>query len=654
MTTNARLPFPGPIPAAVLLAALAAAPAARAGSLSIEGGAVVLGRTESSQVVIRVDEPPGAEVVPLRLSVNVGRFTEPVRFGPGRYRAAYQPPATRFPQVALVAIWRETGADAPIEFLRIPLFGATRVPVTASPGATVTVQAGVGTFGPVVLDRRGRAEVPIIVEPGVRDCTVHVREKGGAESTKRVPVEVPPYNRLTAALVPHAVVADGRSPVRLDVFYDLGGAGVPPERIRVAPSIGAVAFQRASRGLYSYRYVAPPDTAAEQVTFAVTVAGDPEARASAELALGLPPPAHLVVTPPAERLRAGSGATARVSVLALDAAGMGLPALEVSATANGQPLPPPTYRGGGLYDFTFTAPAAWPPGGLVQFRAAASGKGKSVEGAGNWQLEAAPAAKSVLARLTPDTVPADGRTEARLQLEARDASGAPVEHAQLLVVASHGSVGTLQERGNGVYEAAYLPPDGLPGGDSTFRVVDGSGGFEQAYPLPLRTASRRLLVGLGGGWSAAAGSGSGARVVADLWVPFQAGPARLAAGLSSGWGTASRTVTDASGTLSSRTDATVVPLSLRLGWEAWARRRLSLTLGAGAAFPWASFESSLAGGSEQGFGIGALGFASLGWALGPGQAWLELSYGTAVVETADYRIDASGLTTSLGYRLGLF
>jgi hypothetical protein len=74
-----------------------------AASLSLERSPIVLGRTESVAVTFKVDEPAGTEDRPLRLSVNVGSFGEISRLGPGTYRAVYVPPATRFPQVALVA-----------------------------------------------------------------------------------------------------------------------------------------------------------------------------------------------------------------------------------------------------------------------------------------------------------------------------------------------------------------------------------------------------------------------------------------------------------------------------------------------------------------------------------------------------------------------
>jgi hypothetical protein len=646
---------PGSTAAAALAAlGLALAPcAARGASLSVEGGAIVLGTTQSAQVLIRVDEAPGTEQLPLRLSVNVGQFSEPVRLGAGKYRATYVPPATRFPQLALVAVWRETGAGAPIDFLRLPLFGKTRVRVAARPGSEVRAQVGIDAFGPVLSDRTGHAEVAVHVEPGVQRCAVTIREPSGADVTRQVPVEVPPYNRLTAAVVPHAVVADGQGAVRLDVYYDLGGAQVEPERIRVAPSLGKVTFERAVRGVYTYRYVAPLDVPASTVTFQVTVDGDPAARAAAQLALGLPPPATVIVSGPPQPLRVGSGATAAVSALVLDASGMGLPGLDVAATAGGKALGQPAYRGGGLYEFPLEAPAVYPPGGVVTVRVRAGVGAASVDGTLNLRLDAPPVPGAVASRFVPAFVPADGTTDATLVIELRDAAGVPLEHVQLVSVASHGWLGALRERGHGVYEHRYLPPREVPDGEATVKVTDAAGSFERLLRIPLRPEASRLLAGAGGGYTWSPGVAAGPRAHVEVWVPFGGPELRLGAGLMASYGTATKTVRDPSGALRSRTDSSFVPVALKLGWDAYVGRQLTVTVGGGAGAAWAEFRTTLSGEVVHGFGLGWLGFGDLSWALGPGHVVLGVSYGSTAVQTARYRVDPGGLAGTLGYRLGV-
>ena len=138
---------------------------ARASFISVQGGAIVLGRTQAATVTIGVEEPPGTEDRPLRLSVNVGAFSEPVRIGPGKFKATYVPPPERYPQVALVAVWKETGPDARIDFIKFPLFGTTRVPVVSRNAVEVRAKIGFDSFGPVPADRKGRALIPVTVPP---------------------------------------------------------------------------------------------------------------------------------------------------------------------------------------------------------------------------------------------------------------------------------------------------------------------------------------------------------------------------------------------------------------------------------------------------------------------------------------------------------
>ena len=632
----------------ILVAGLVSA-TVHAASLTLEKQPVLLGKTESVGVTITLDEPPGAEVRPLRIAVNVGSFSPPQRTAPGRYQTTYVPPPTRFPQVALVAVWRETGAEAPIEFLRIPLYGSTKLPVGAKPGSEITAEVGDLSFGPMKVDSDGRVDLPITVPPGLRDVAVKVKEPKGGLANKKIGIEVPPYNRVTAALVPHAIVADGQSEARLDVFYDLGGAEVSASKVKVAASVGEVRLERAEAGRYVYRYRPPAGATAPNVEFSVTVLGDPTAKASALLPLGQPPPDQRVVRPPAQKLRADGQAKAKVEVIVFDEAGLGLANQEVRVAANGVGLGLPTYRGNGLYELEFVAPAEFPPGGLVQFIATVD----KLQGAANYQLVAPSAPSEVTARVSPDPIPADGRTDAVVRFDVRDAAGLPLTGAKLLAVASHGTLGPLEEEGEGRYVAHLQAPAGVPDGNALIRLVDSTGTFEQKVELPMREDPRRLLIGVRGGFTHSLQELMGARVGVDLSVGFRLGSVLIWLSALAQGGLAEQTVTDASGTLSSRSQLWFVPLQGRLAAELWSGRRLSVLLGAGGGATWARYQTTLTGLVSTGWGPSAGGFAALNFAAGPGHLFLELGYTWAPVTTSAFRVETGGLGLAAGYRLGV-
>lgn len=624
-----------------------------AASVTLDKEPVVLGRTESVGVIIKINELPGTEARPLRLSVNVGSFGNIERVGPGTYRTVYLPPSTRFPQVALAAAWRETGPDAPIDFFRFPLYGMTQVPVSARAGSEVRVEVGVQEFGPVTVGASGKAVVPVVVPPGIPEAIISVKEKSGAVTRKHARVDVPPYNRLTMVVVPHALLASGKDSARIEVFYDLGGANLPADRLKLTASLGEAIFERAEQGRYVYRYVPPTGTTEREVRFDASVIGDPVTRGSIDLALGLPPPATVVITAPEAPVPSDGHSTAKISVLVFDATGLGLPQQKVEVTANGRALAKPTYIGNGLYEATFVAPAAYPAAGLVQLLAKVSREGGPLTAAANYQVTAMAVPSAINVELQPNPVAADGKSKGRVTLDVRDSAGRPLQGAQLFLIADLGVMSPLVELGEGRYQSDFTAPSEAATGEANVRIIDGSGTFEKNLQIPLR-AGPSFLIGPRGGYTHSLGQLSGPRIGLDLWIPFHIGRAVLGFGVSGAWEPASQTVKDASGLFSTRSTATIVPVIARLGYELFASRRISLHAGLGAQLTWAEVRNSVLRAPASAVRVGGLGFLNGGITLGPGQLFAELSFAFAPVEHADFRLNAGGLGLDLGYRLGLF
>jgi hypothetical protein len=118
-------------------------------------------------------------------------------------------------------------------------------------------------------------------------------------------------------------------------------------------------------------------------------------------------------------------------------------------------------------------------------------------------------------------------------------------------------------------------------------------------------------------------------------------------------GLAQQTITDATGTLTTRSELWFLPLQGRLAAELWAGRRLSLLLGAGGGATWARYSTSLTGLQSSAWGPSAGGFAALNLAAGPGHLFLELGYTWAPVSGAGFRVETGGLGVAAGYRLGV-
>ncbi|MFP2934699.1 hypothetical protein ACLESO_58245, partial [Pyxidicoccus sp. 3LG] len=318
------------------------------------------------------------------------------------------------------------------------------------------------------------------VPPDVREAEVLAWQRNGASAAKALPIRVPPYNRLTAAVVPQALLADGRSWARVDVHYEAGGRQVPRSAVKLVADVGTATLLGAGNGRYSFRYQPPAGTLADEVRFQVSVEGDPASSANARLKLGLPPPAKVVVQPPDTALPADGTSRAELTVRVFDDTGLALPGQRVEVSANGRTLEGLADAGNGLYRVPFVTPALYPPGGVVRFEATARGSGaEPIRTSVSYQLRAAPVPRDLRASLTPAPLPADGTTRARLSLDVRDAAGLPLPGAKLVLVASHGAVSAATALEGGGYEATYVAPEGLPDGPVELQVTDASGQLDQ-------------------------------------------------------------------------------------------------------------------------------------------------------------------------------
>jgi len=259
-----------------LLALAAAAPAAAATTVSPEPSPIVLGRTQVVSLVLQLD--PALQSAPgtLRVRSSVGDVGDPVDAGGGKVRVSYAPPPTKFPQMALLAVWKETAGPAEVEFVHLPLYGVTKLEASSRPGAELRARAGDETYGPAIAGKDGQAVIAVPIPPGTRDVVL-LAKVSGITTERTVEMETPPYNRLGAVVTPSALTSAFDGVGRLDVLYDAGA--VDPAVVHVKVSAGAVTFERADGARLRYRWELrgkPPP----EVTFTVTAEGDPASSAS--------------------------------------------------------------------------------------------------------------------------------------------------------------------------------------------------------------------------------------------------------------------------------------------------------------------------------------------------------------------------------------
>jgi hypothetical protein len=207
---------------------------------------VVLGQDTAVELEVQVPEGTGA----VRAKASAGSFTQEGVEGGAVRKFQWKPPDIRYPLPAFLLFWVSTPQGPPeVAVVRIPLLGRTNLPVTTDPGAEVVIDIAGAHFGPVKADRRGRAQVPVEVPPGMKEAHV-LATRGTLKTDRVVKLDVPTHRPLVAVLSPDPLPVDsggwlvvaGEEPLSAaDLQLTADGARLEPQpgtplRYRVSPA----------------------------------------------------------------------------------------------------------------------------------------------------------------------------------------------------------------------------------------------------------------------------------------------------------------------------------------------------------------------------------------------------------------------------------
>ncbi len=236
---------------------------------------LVLGQDASSTINVQL---AGADVagVELVLTSTVGEIANLTNLGNGRFSALFTPPQVNYPQIAIITVVDKRDPSRSYGTVALPLVGKTSYPITSTPGANVMLRVGDRDFGPIQADATGRANVPIVVPPGVQQATL-TTATGAETKTETIDLKVPPSQRL--ALFPtYAGIPGDRTvtvPVRVAVTTPKGQPASSAQ-VNFSASSGTItAAVHEGNGIYRADYTPAPMLAMGQVTIAASLANEP-------------------------------------------------------------------------------------------------------------------------------------------------------------------------------------------------------------------------------------------------------------------------------------------------------------------------------------------------------------------------------------------
>lgn len=612
-------------------------------------GPHVLGEVGEIAVTITAPETPDTAERPLRVSVNVGQFGAVKRVRSGVYRTLYTPPSTRFPQVALVAVWRETGPDATVDFLRIPLSGRTRVPVRSKRGSTIHLMVGETSYGPVVADRAGNAVLTIAVPPGVVEV-VGTSTKDGEVSQGTVPVEVPPYNRLTLAVTPYLIPADGATAVTAHVFYDVPGDEAPPiERVKLTADRGGVRAIGREGSRYRFQFVPARETSAADVTLTATMFGDRASRAEAKVTLGVPAPERIIRRGPSAPLVAGASRSS-VRVLVIDRLGLGVPNIALTATVSSNAeIAEIAEVGFGEYEVSVIAPERYPANGSIALDIAhAPREGQRLAARFDLPVQPPPWPESASMELEPPFPIADGESPFTLYVRAFDAAGAPFAGGGLSIDAKGSArASSIEALGEGRYRATVVPKSGAESIDLVLSHEKGR--FREIRRASLRKPPDLLTLG------ARAGLAHHAHLVPLFGLEAAIRPSFLARRLSFYLGASYRRISrrlELPTLPPFEAALELVPLSAGLMYDLHAEP--SWRIYGGAGFNVVPFAYRIEGDIQDPTIVRSIAFGAEALAgIGYEGVFFELMVSHSAISISGLEVPSPLLGAAIGYRLGV-
>ncbi len=231
---------------------------------------LTLGQDPSATVTVEVQgNTDGADIA---LLVSAGEIRNVTNMGNGKFVAQYVPPQQQFPQYALITAVDKRNPGKAVGTHLYQLVGKANFPVVGKPNSAIIMQVGPQEFGPVQSDATGKAQVPVVVPPGVPTATV-ISITNGQRTEAPLDLQVPPSKTIQFFPMSSSVPSDPgkKIPLRAWVARANGDAAANAD-VSFTVSAGTVGpAEHVGEGQYTAAWTPPSGNTAATATLQVTV-----------------------------------------------------------------------------------------------------------------------------------------------------------------------------------------------------------------------------------------------------------------------------------------------------------------------------------------------------------------------------------------------
>ncbi len=597
---------------------------------------LILGHDQQGTVSFR-----SSSLSPVTLYASAGTISSPTLVAGSRYTAVYSPPAEKLPRVVLVVAATEDGSI--VDFAPIQLYGRPLVATTSEPHVTVLTRVAGEVYGPFQADRRGHVELRVLAPPGVSVAQTVAQDALHNERAVTLKLGVSPVHEAFA-ICPAASEAL--------FFFAVDAEGSPRKSltIRVDSTLGRLSSpQLTDGGYYSSPLTLPPDvTLGQSARLTAQIEGEPDSRVACDLAVAGEAPVRLQLSVAPDIWVVDSERSPRVHVQAIYEGKRTPRAVTLLGSTDVGELTPFEPHAIESSTATWILPANL--GGRRQAKLQVQTAGpRPVKSELVIQLQpGVPASAKITAQ--PGHLKSDGRSEAQLVVEVRDAHGNPVDVAPE-VVASRGTVSRFTAVSSGVFAATYRAPQSSSLAHDDVRIRVGNTNTVASVQVDLTPTSDRWRLWGTLGYSTNFAKVHGPTATAGGGVRLPVLRERVIVGADVGYYGRQTSELDATREEVVSIKTTVVPVTARAIYEL----RLSdfspyLGVGGGIGMVRLDISSPSTGNFTQWKGRPLLsGLVGTLWRLGPGSALVEVMYRAVSVNELAVSGNVAGLATTAGY-----
>ncbi len=275
---------------------LAVGPPSATVHLSLSPPSPVKGRDTEAWLTVEVrdaDGKPAATSAPPVVRANVGAVEALELASPGRYRARYVLPSTRYPEVAVVvafAAWpHPQSIEGAVGALRVAMPSAVEVPGRTEASADMSLTIAGQTFGPVRADATGAFRVPVVVPPGHGAALGTAVDRLGNRRSVQFDLHLPRTDQLSCVATPAQLPAEATSRARVwCATSDPFGGVARGAKVQLTASSGTVSAPRdVADGVVEWTWAAPTHAEAAFVTLQARWRQGPALESKDELSLEL-------------------------------------------------------------------------------------------------------------------------------------------------------------------------------------------------------------------------------------------------------------------------------------------------------------------------------------------------------------------------------